>query len=373
MSDTDKEKTILISGGGTGGHIYPAIAIAQEYLRRHPAGSVVYIGKTGGREEQVVAKTNFPIQFHGISAQGFPRKISPALFTAIYRTMVGFMQALRIVRKINPSVVIGTGGYVSASAVLSAQLNGIPTLIHEQNAFPGLTNRILGKRAKIIATSYKELEQFFPKSKIRITGNPVRREFLHLNREEGLKEFGFSSNVPTLLVFGGSQGAMAINQAVLGALDILNRKESKLQVILQTGEKGYDEIEPRMRNLQGIKAVVQPYLFKIQDAFAVSDLVISRSGAISLSEIAIAGLPSILIPYPYATANHQEKNARAFEKAGAAKVILEKELTPDKLAQEIQSILSNDKLRKDMSSQSKLMAKPDAAKDLCDLIESLMD
>lgn len=373
MSDTNKEKTILISGGGTGGHIYPAVAIAQEYLRRYPTRQVIYIGKTGGREEQVVAKTNLPIQFHGISAQGIQRRISPALFTAVYRTMVGFMQAMKIVKKTNPSVVIGTGGYVSATAVFSAQLSGIPTLIHEQNAFPGLTNRILGKRAKIIATAYSELENYFPKNKIRITGNPVRKEFLNLNKEGGLREFGFSSNVPTLLIFGGSQGAMAINQAIIGALDYFNQKNMNLQVILQTGEKGYDEIASRVRNFQSLKIIVQPYLFKIQDAFAAADLVISRSGAISLSEIAVAGLPSILIPYPYATANHQEKNARAFENAGAARVLLEKELTPEKLVQEIINILNDEQLRKNMSTQSKLLAKPDAAKDLCDLIESLMD
>jgi len=373
LSVTNKIKTILISGGGTGGHIYPAIAIAQEFIRRYPTGTVVYIGKTGGREEQVVAKTNLPIQFCGIAAQGFPRRISPKLFTAIYRTMVGCMQAMKIVKKYKPDVVIGTGGYVSAAAVLSAQLCVIPTLIHEQNAFPGLTNRILGKRAKIIATSYAELENYFPKEKIKITGNPVRHEFLYLNKEKGLKQFGFSSALSTILVFGGSQGAMAINQAVIGALDILNQKKVNLQVIIQTGDKGFKEIAFKTQNLASLKIIVQPYLFNIQDAYAAADLVISRSGAISLSEIAICGVPSILIPYPYATANHQERNARAFEKSGAAIVILEKDLYPEKLVEEIERILKDDTLRKKMSLQCKLLAKPEASVEICNLIESLMD
>ena len=370
---SEKAKTILISGGGTGGHIYPAIAIAQEFHRRYPSGRIVYIGKFGGREEQVVDKAGLPIQFRGISAQGFARRISPTLFTAVYRTMLGFTQAMKIVKRTKPDVVVGTGGYVSASALFSAQLCGYPTLIHEQNAYPGLTNRFLGKRAKVIATAYPELENYFPKEKIRITGNPVRSEFHHLDRDKALREFGLQSDIATLLVFGGSQGAMAINLSVMDALEILDKKGMKLQVILQAGDKYYQDMVAKVIKLIHIKITIQAYLFNIQDAYAVADLVVSRSGAISLSEIALCGLPSILIPYPYATDNHQEKNARAFEKAGASKVFLESELKAEQLADEIELILADKDLKEKMSEHSKLLAKPNAASELCDLVESLME
>jgi UDP-N-acetylglucosamine--N-acetylmuramyl-(pentapeptide) pyrophosphoryl-undecaprenol N-acetylglucosamine transferase len=370
----EKKPKLLISGGGTGGHIYPAISIAEKFLKRYPHGSVDYIGKQNGREQTIVSQSGLPICFHGIHAQGIPRRISTAIFTSIYQNILGYREAAAIISSIKPDVAVGTGGYVSAMALKMAQKKGIPTIIHEQNAVPGITNRMLGKKAKLIASSYKESDAWFPKDKIRLTGNPVRENILNLNRVEGVKEFGLIETLPTLLVFGGSQGALAINRAAIEALHIINGRQIGLQVILQTGDKGFSESKALLEKYawDKVNIKIMPYLDRISMAYSVADLVIARAGAISISEITCCGLPSILIPYPYATANHQEKNARAVEAQKAAFVILESELTGVILAEQILKLIQGNDLRKKMSLASKNMAKPAAAEAICDLIDSLI-
>jgi UDP-N-acetylglucosamine--N-acetylmuramyl-(pentapeptide) pyrophosphoryl-undecaprenol N-acetylglucosamine transferase len=370
----EKKPKLLISGGGTGGHIYPAISIAEEFFKRYPHGAVDYIGKQNGREQTIVAQSGLPICYHGIHAQGIPRRISPAIFTALYQNILGCQEASEIINTVKPDVAVGTGGYVSAMAIKTAQKKGIPTLIHEQNAIPGITNRILGRKANWIASSYRESDAWFPKDKIRLTGNPVRKNILNLSRTEGLRAFGLLENLPTLLVFGGSQGALTINRATIEALHIIEGRQIGLQVILQTGEKGFNETQALMMRYawNRVKIIVRPYLDPISLAYSVADVVIARAGAISISEITCCGLPSILIPYPYATANHQEKNARAVEAQKAALVVLESELTGVFLAEQIIKLIQDKELRKKMCLASKNLAKPDAAEAICDLIDSLI-
>ena len=363
--------TLIISGGGTGGHISPAIAIAQQFIQQHPDAVIHYIGKTGGREEQVIAQSGLPLLFHGISAQGIPRRISPAIFTALYQTLLGLRQAMKLVKQIKPNAVIGTGGYVSVSAVFAAQLKKIPTLVHEPDAFPGMTNRFLGKRAKYITTSYQELERYFPAEKIKVTGNPIRSQFGSLDKANGLKRFELESGQVTILVTGGSQGAMSLNKFTAKAFKILDKENLKIQVIFQTGDKSYPEIIQETAGLKNIKVIVKPYIENMADAYAAADLVISRSGAMSISEITYCGLPAILVPYPYATANHQEKNARSVESKGAAKVILEKEISPELMASTIQTIIGEAEVRMQMAERSRAMSYPDAARNICQLIESM--
>ncbi len=369
-----KTPKLLISGGGTGGHIYPAIAIAEEFLKRYPNGSVDYIGKQNSREQTIVAQSDLPIHFHAIHAQGIPRRLSGEIFKALYQNFLGYREASLILSSIKPDVAVGTGGYVSAMALKTAQKNGIPTVVHEQNAVPGITNRILGKKARWIASSYQESEKWFSREKIKLTGNPVRNDILHLDQKSGLQEFGLSDHIPTLLIFGGSQGALAINRSAIEALHILNERKISLQAILQTGEKGFEEAQHLMNRYQwnDVSIKMMPYLRRIYLAYSVADLVVARAGAISISEITCCGLPSILIPYPYATANHQEKNARAIENRKAAKVILESELTGQGLADEISNLIQNKDLYQQMKISSKNLAKPDAAQAICDLIDNLI-
>ncbi|MDI6784129.1 MAG: UDP-N-acetylglucosamine--N-acetylmuramyl-(pentapeptide) pyrophosphoryl-undecaprenol N-acetylglucosamine transferase, partial [bacterium] len=276
---------------------------------------------------------------------------------------------------------LGTGGYVSASTVFAAQWKGIPTLILEQNLVPGLANKLLGKKATAIALSFPETIHYFPKKKVVITGTPVRPCLLlagvqNLDKPAARRGFNLDPDVATLLVFGGSQGAAAINRTVVSAVQLLEQKAvnpdksgQDLQFILQTGQKNYHEIVEQVKKEKNkTKVIVLPYIDDMAKAYAAADLVISRSGAISIAEITVCGLPSILIPYPYATANHQEKNARILETHGAAKVILESELTPDSLAKEIEELLIQPKLLSGMAEKSKQLAKPEATADICNLL-----
>jgi UDP-N-acetylglucosamine--N-acetylmuramyl-(pentapeptide) pyrophosphoryl-undecaprenol N-acetylglucosamine transferase len=361
---------LLISGGGTGGHIYPGIAVAQGIQQLEPNTQLFYVGKKDGLEATIVAKSGLPIQFFGITAQGLSRKISRLNLTAIYRNVIGLKQSFAILSSVKPEVVFGTGGYVSASAVFAAQWKGIPTLILEQNLIPGLANKLLGKRAAAIALSFPETKKYFPKKKVVVTGTPVRLQLKNLNKPESRKFFKLEPNITTILVFGGSQGAVTINRAVISAMQVLEKKEINLQLILQTGQKNYSEIAEKAKCLTS-RIMVVPYIDDMAKAYAAADLVISRSGAISIAEITVCGLPSILIPYPYATANHQEKNARMLETYGAAKVILESELTPEILAKLIHKLLTQPDLLSAMALKSKGVAKPDATFDICKIIQRL--
>jgi len=361
---------LLISGGGTGGHIYPGIAVAQGIQQIEPDTQLFYVGKKGGLEETIVAKSGLPIQFFGISAQGISRKISGSNLTALYKNFVGLKQSFAILNLVKPQVVFGTGGYVSASTVFAAQWKSIPTLILEQNLIPGLANKFLGRKASAIALSFPETEKYFPKRKVVVTGTPVRLQLQDLDKKESRRVFNLEPDITTILVFGGSQGAAAINRVIISAVQILEQKEIKLQLILQTGQKNYSEIVEKVKNIK-TKIVVVPYLDDMAKAYAAADLVISRSGAISIAEITLCGLPSILIPYPYATANHQEKNARILETHGAAKVILESELTPEKLANIIKKLLQEPDQLSAMSQKSKGLAKPTATTAICKLIQRL--
>lgn len=361
---------LLISGGGTGGHIYPGIAIAQGMLEIAPETQLFYVGKKGGLEESIVQNSGLPIRFYGISAQGMSRKISLSIFKTMYRTFIGFKEASRILKETHPQVVFGTGGYVSASTLFAAQLKEIPTVILEQNLVPGLTNKFLGKRADAIALSFAETKPYFPEQNTEVTGTPVRLNLQNLNQAESRKFFKLEPDRTTLLVFGGSQGAAAINRAVVGMVQELEQRKISVQVILQTGKKNYEETVEKTKSFKS-NLVVLPYIDDMAKAYAAADLVISRAGAISIAETTVCGLPAILIPYPYATANHQEKNARVLEQHGAAKVILESELTGSKLAESIAELIDQPERLTTMAENSRKLGKPQATFEICNLILNL--
>ncbi len=365
---------VIIAGGGTGGHIYPGITIARTLLGRIADAEVVFVGTKRGLEVDVVPKEGFELLL--IDVAGFQRKVSLDTLTTFYRAFKGVFQARAILKRFRPDVVVGTGGYVSGPVVLAAWLLGIPTLIHEQNALPGYTTRILSRIANMIAVTYPESAKYFPKNaKVRLTGNPIRRSILETKRNQGLAAFGLNPRHLTVLIFGGSQGARAINKVMVKILPEMMRSKDT-QVIYQTGKLDYDqvikELEANCAQALGTsRLVVRDYIYRMDHAMACSDLVVGRAGAISIAEITGRGLPSILIPLPSSAEGHQEKNANALEAAGAALVIHEKDLSPNSLLQAINKIIDDEKLRKEMAAQSRKLGRPGAADDLVNIVVSL--
>lgn len=364
----------IIAGGGTGGHIYPGITVAKTLLERMPDAEVLFVGTRRGLEVDVVPKEGFRLLF--IDVEGFERKLSLNTLMTFCRAVKGVFQARAIMKRFQPEVVIGTGGYVSGPVVLAAWLSGIPTLIHEQNALPGYTTRILSRIADVVALTYPESGKYFPKRvKTRLTGNPIRRQILETTRNEGSASFGLNPKLLTLLVFGGSQGARAINKVMVEILPKI-MKSKDIQVVYQTGKRDYDwvtkELETTCSETLGTRRLqVKDYIYRMDHAMACSDFVVSRAGAISIAEITGRGLPSILIPFPSSAEGHQEKNADTLELGGAAFVIHEKDLSPESLLRAINRIIDDENLRDEMAKKSRKLGRPQAADDLVDIVVSL--
>jgi UDP-N-acetylglucosamine--N-acetylmuramyl-(pentapeptide) pyrophosphoryl-undecaprenol N-acetylglucosamine transferase len=356
---------VILAGGGTGGHIYPAITIARELIRRDPTTEILFVGGKRGLESEIIPKEGFKLIT--LNLQGIPRKISPQVFKSLWLAGQGVVETFRIIREFRPNLVIGTGGYVCGPMLLAASMMGVPTAIQEQNAFPGLTNRVLGRLVKRVFLAYPEAERFFNHQKIRITGNPIRnQEFQSVKRPEAEKALGLKPNGLNLLVFGGSQSARRITESLLPVLPKLLAAYPALQIMLMTGQKEYQRFVELIEelNLPGDerdRLYLTQYFYKIAEAYCVSDLILARAGAISLAEITCFGVPALLIPYPYATNNHQEFNARALEKNGAASVIIEKDLTPEILWSHLTHLIDNQQLREKMARASLEMSKPQAA------------
>ncbi len=365
---------VVIAGGGTGGHIYPGITIAKALIERIPDAKVTFVGTKKGLEVDVVPKEGFELLL--IDVVGFQRKLSPDTLTTFYRAAKGVFQARAIMKKLQPEVVVGTGGYVSGPVVLAAWLLGIPTLIHEQNALPGYTTRILSRIADVVALTYPESVKYFPKrEKTRLTGNPIRRQILETTKAQGLAAFQLDPGLLTLLVFGGSQGARAINKVMVKVLPKI-MKSKDIQVIYQTGRHDHHWVTKELETncaeaLRTRRLTVKDYIYRMDHAMACSDLVVGRAGAISIAEITGRGLPSILIPFPGSAEGHQEMNAAALEKAGAALVIHEKDLTPECLLQAIRQIMDDENRRKQMARESLKLGRPGATDDLVDIVVSL--
>jgi len=348
---------ILFAGGGTGGHVYPALAVAKYILKNYPQAQVLYVGTKQGMEAKIVSETNIP--FKTIEVEGWQRGFSWQFARAGLKAVQGSIQALKIIKNFNPQVVIGTGGYVCGPVVLAAKLLKIPAIIHEQNALPGLTNRILARIVDKIMITFPDSAKYFKvsKDKIVLTGLPVREEIIRLSKKQGLEFFGLSEDKFTLLVSGGSRGAKSINYAMLKVYEEL-KDCPKLQIIHLTGEQGYSEILKRLAN-KGINIeksgniILKPYLYEMEYALAAADLCVARAGATFLAEITTRGLPAILIPYPYAAENHQEYNARSLVARNAAVMILDKELTGGTLIKTITELLYDRERLKEMSNQAK--------------------
>jgi UDP-N-acetylglucosamine--N-acetylmuramyl-(pentapeptide) pyrophosphoryl-undecaprenol N-acetylglucosamine transferase len=358
---------VILAGGKTGGHIFPAIAMAEEFKRRFPESKVVFVGTKNGLESKIVPKHGFKLIF--ICARGLKRKASLRNLMLPCFVLKSLRQSLRILNQERPDLVVGTGGYVSFPVVLSACLRNIPTLIQEQNSYPGVSTRLLALLVNRVCLSYLSSRDYFlTKGKLKVIGNPVRAEIVSANRYEALRKFNFDPSKKTIFVFGGSQGAHAINQAVLESLDFLSED---WQLLWQTGESDLAFVTEKVKEKK-IKCAVLPFIEDMRSAYAASDLVISRAGALTLAEICACGKPSLLIPYPFATADHQRYNAQVLQKEGAAEMILQKDLTPELLTGKLSSLLSDEERLKRMAEQSKKMGRPDATSLLVNEMENLL-
>lgn len=356
-------KKVILAGGGTGGHIYPAIAIAQAIRKSFPDSDILFIGTERGLEKELVIKAGFPLKT--IRVRGFRRKLSIDTLISVKELVHGAMDSIGLLKREKPDIVIGTGGYVAGPAVFFASILGIPTAIHEQNVTPGVTNKILSRFVDKIFISFPDSMKYFPKEKTLLSGNPVRKEITKGNRLMALKKFGLSPDLPVVLCFGGSQGAARINDAVCHIIEAI-KDAASFQLIHITGKNHYE----RIRNLLAKKGIdteelgniiLRPYIHKMQEAYAAADLVISRAGALSIAELSVCGKPAILIPLSTAANQHQDFNAKFMERNGAAVIIDEDKLSGKSLLDTIESIIFDKHCLHKMSMASKNLAIEDAA------------
>ena len=358
---------VVLSGGGTGGHIYPALTIGEELCRLRPGTELLYIGTASGLEADLVPKAGIP--FTTVASRGLNRKNLLASMQAAATALGGVWQSIRLLRQFQPQVVVGTGGYVCGPVLLAAFLLGIPTLIQEQNAIAGITNRLLSHVVDGVALGYAEASSRFSSRCCQVvTGNPVRREVLTAQREESLQKLGLSRSCKTLLVAGGSRGARSINQAMLEVHAALAARED-VQVLHITGKNEYNNVvdELRRRGLdEAPRLFVRPYLHEMPAALAAADLAVFRAGALGIAELTVRGIPAILVPYPYAAENHQEWNARVLANAGAAKVLGDAQLEQGLLRENVLTLLDDSQQLAAMAEASRALGRPQAARDIAE-------
>lgn len=360
---------IVISGGGTGGHIYPALALIREIQKEHKEVEFLYIGTKNGLESKLVPHEQIP--FKSIHITGFKRKLSFDNIKTVFRFLKGVRDCKVLLKEFNPDLVIGTGGYVCGPVVYAASRLRIPTIIHEQNSVPGLTNKFLSRYVNTVAVCFEEAKEFFPENKVVFTGNPRASEVIGQDGIKGRLSAGLSATAPAVLIFGGSRGARPINEAVVKALPEFAGKP--YQVLYVTGDVHYETVQKEVELIGSPEnVIIKPFIHNMPQVLAGIDLVVSRAGATTLAEITSLGIPSILIPSPYVTNNHQEKNARSLADRGAANVLLEKDLTSSSLISHIEKILLDKEFLKEMKTKAKKMGVPDAAGRLYKVIAELI-
>ena len=360
--------SVLISGGGTGGHLYPGIAVAHELLARVPDARVTFVGTAAGIEAQVIPREGFALDL--IRSAGIKGKSLPSLARGIGLIPLSAGDAWQVISRTRPSVVVGVGGYSSGPVVLLAALRGVPTLLMEQNAVPGLTNRLLAPVVNAAAVTYQESVKCFG-DKAFVSGNPVRKEFFQTQeppQEEGTHGHHVSPpGAARVLVFGGSQGAHAINVAMVEAASRLAAATPGVAITHQTGERDLEMVRDGYRRA-GLEARVEPFLFAMDREMRAADLVVCRAGATTLAELTACGRPSILVPFPLATDDHQRRNAEALVKQGAARMVEQRELSGDRLAAEVLTLAADTGLRMQMGDAARRLARPDAARVIVDRI-----
>ncbi|MBP6235985.1 MAG: undecaprenyldiphospho-muramoylpentapeptide beta-N-acetylglucosaminyltransferase [Saprospiraceae bacterium] len=352
---------VIISGGGTGGHVFPAIAIADAIKAAAPDTEILFVGANGKIEMEKVPKAGYKIE--GLNITGFQRKLTLRNLSFPFKLAASMLKAVMIVRKFRPDVAVGVGGYASGPVLKIANTFGIPTVLQEQNSFAGVTNRILASKANAVCVAYDGLERFFPKDKIIFTGNPVRKDILDkkINAEQAKQSLGLDQNKKTVLIFGGSLGARTINEAVLANADaLLGMKD--VNIIWQVGKIYFEEY--KNCRLSGQKDInIIPFIEDMDMAYSAADIVVCRAGALTISELAILGKAAILIPSPNVAEDHQTVNAMSLVNKGAAVLIRDVE-AKEKLVTEIESLLSDEVRKSGLESNIKYFARPEAAKQI---------
>ncbi|MBS4535411.1 undecaprenyldiphospho-muramoylpentapeptide beta-N-acetylglucosaminyltransferase [Clostridium sp. D2Q-14] len=364
----------LITGGGTGGHISPALAIAKKIKYEQPKSEILYIGTPDSMESELVPREGF--KFKSIRVKGFERKLSLDTAKSVKELFLGLNDARKIIKNFSPDIVIGTGGYVCGPVVFIASLKKIPTIIHEQNALPGVTNRILSKFVDRIAASFEESNKYFKDTnKVEITGNPVKTDFFYVDKDKAYKELKVDKNKDFVISLGGSGGQKSLNDSLVGVIE-KNITNTNLQLLHITGKRHFDTFIKQLKD-RGIDKLpdnirVLPYFYDMPKGLSIADLIITSAGAITLAEVTAVGIPSIIIPKGYTAGNHQEFNAKAIEKYGAGIMILDKEVTEEKLNDEVLDLLNDKERLKKMSINSKELGNRDSADRIYKMILKLL-
>lgn len=347
----------IISGGGTGGHVFPAIAIAKAIRRLQPESEILFVGALGRMEMEKVPAEGFPIK--GLWISGFRRSLSFSNLLFPVKLVVSMTQALGLLMKFKPQAVIGVGGFASGPVMRAASWLGIPIYIQEQNSFPGVTNRMMAQRARLIFTAYPDMDRWFPRHKTILTGNPVRRNVIAVEglREDALQFFSLEKERLTILVVGGSQGAVSVNRAVMHCL--MQQDLQNVQWIWQTGSNFAAEAADFVAKNQLTNVKIHPFIQRMELAYGAADIIISRAGAIAISELCNIGKPVILIPYPFAAANHQMHNAQRIAEAGGA-LMIEDSRAVEELCPTLRNLFADEELRNHMGAAIRSLAIPDA-------------
>ncbi len=362
-----KQPRIILSGGGTGGHIYPAISIANELRDRYPESSILFVGAKDRMEMQKVPQAGYKIE--GLWISGIQRKLTLSNLLFPIKLLSSLWKSKKIIKAFKPDVVIGTGGFASGPLLKMANSAKIPTVIQEQNSFPGITNKWLAKGADKICVAYDDMERFFPKDKIIKTGNPVRQDLLEINskRDKAISKYDLDTEKKTVLIIGGSLGARRINQLVAQELDFFSKKE--IQLIWQCGALYYDEYK---KYTEKKDVQVHEFLDTMDLAYAAADVIISRAGASSVSELCIVAKPTLFIPSPNVAEDHQTKNANAVVSNKGAKMLKEEELE-ERFQKTITQLLTSEAMQIKLTHSIKKMALPNATKDIVNEIEQLIN
>lgn len=360
-----KPYKVIISGGGTGGHIYPAIAIADELKSRNSQTQILFVGAKDRMEMQKVPEAGYPIK--GLWIAGLQRKISLDNLMLPIKLIKSFIECKKIIKEFKPDLVVGTGGYASAPLVRVASKMNIPCVIQEQNSYPGITNKLLSKRAAKICVAFEGMDKFFQASKIELTGNPVRKNISSnsIDSATARESFGLKPDKKTLLVLGGSLGAKKINELIKNNLELFY--ELNLQVLWQCGQ-GYIET---YKDLNAEEVCVTAFILDMQSAYAASDFIISRAGALSIAELCLVGKPSVFIPSPNVAEDHQTKNAQAIVNHNAAMLIRESEVDST-FASRFVKLAQSDSMQQQYAENIKKLAKPKATEAIVDLVEKLI-
>ncbi|NYE58784.1 undecaprenyldiphospho-muramoylpentapeptide beta-N-acetylglucosaminyltransferase [Carboxydothermus ferrireducens] len=361
---------LVFAGGGTGGHLYPALAIAQSWKESHPSDEILFVGTPRGIENTVVPKYGFPLYL--LPVEGIPRKVSWETLKKLFLVPKSLINAFIFLKKEKPDIVVGTGGYASFPVVFAATVLKIPTVIHEQNAYPGIANKILAARVDAVCLTFGEAKKRMKAKKLYETGLPVRREFFTnaAKRNELRKKMGVGKDELLLVAFGGSQGALTINKVVGYLLPEIMLRPN-LRLVWATGPRNYENLKQKYKNLPERVQMV-PYIDNMPEVLPAADLAITRAGAATLAEIAASKVPAVLIPYPYAAENHQEHNARAFVSHGAAVLLRDAECSEDRVKATILPLLDSPEKLVKMAENAGKVLRRDSLKEITGIMEALL-